>query len=223
MTTVYITNELKTRVRNLIMKMRDNEVEAEAPTCDKDINIDASELVMQMAWGDHLHVFPQLPKDWLRRSSNETICVNFDLKENGEYENKYSFHLVGLKDFYQIPTKDHWSAPRPECSKEWLESRLHLAGAQQILNKFAEKEISTTIHKKWEKVSEDIATYLDKCKSLNEALRLWPQLQLYIPKEYIDRVNTKVERRRRADDVVSNIDMEGLTATAIAAKLSGSL
>jgi hypothetical protein len=203
--------------------MRDKEIQIEAPNNDKMITMNASALLMQMAWGDYQHVFSQLPKDWLVHSNTQDIIVCTDINEQGEYQQKYVVNMGGLMDYYQPPTAQRWGAPRPECTKEWIETRLHLIGAQEILNQVAEKEIRTAITNKWEKVKNDIHAYLDKCKSLNEALRLWPALQLYVPEEYIERVNHKVERRKREADLVETVDLEGLTATAIAAKLAGAL
>lgn len=220
MATVYITRELETRIHNKIVKMRDQEVQIEVPNNDKPIIIDATELLMQMAWGDYKHVFPQLPKEWLKYSKGQDINVITEVAEDG-LETKYCVSITGLSNYYEIPTNDRWSAPRPSCTREWLQTKLHLTGAQEILDQLVEKETRTVINEKWDKVASDIRLFLSKCKSLNEALRLWPALKMYVPEEYIDRVNHKVERRQRETEITMTVDLEELTATAIAAKLSG--
>lgn len=220
MATVYITRELENRIHNKIVKMRDQEVQIEVPKNDVALTVDASALLMQAAWGDYQHVFPQLPKDWLKHSKSQDLNVVTSVDEAGR-EEKYCVNITGLTNYYEIPTADRWSAPRPSCTKAWLEARAHLAGAQEILDQVAEKEIRTTIWAKWDKVDSDIKLFLSKCKSLNEALRLWPALQMYVPQEYIDRVNHKVERRKREAEITETVNLEELTATAIAAKLSG--
>lgn len=220
MATVYITKELEKRIHNRICKMRDQEVQIEVPDNEKSLTLDASELLMQMAWGDYKHVFPQLPREWLAHNKNQDFNVIAHVDEAGN-ETKYCVSLVGLTEYYEPPTPHRWGAPRPSCTKEWLQTKLHLNGTQYILDQIAQKEIRTTITEKWDKVANDISTYLSKCKSLNEALRLWPALKMYVPEEYIDRVNHKVERRQRETEITMTVDLEELTATAIAAKLSG--
>jgi hypothetical protein len=220
MATVYITKELTKNIERRIYKMRDREVEIEVPDHEKNITADASELLMQMAWGDYKHVFPQLPKEWLKHNKTQDVNVAAAEDENGNAE-KYHFNIVGLQNYYEPPTADRWSAPRPTCTKAWLETKLHLTGAQDMMDQLAQKEIRNTIFAKWNKVNTDIQAFLDKCKSLNEALRLWPALKMYVPEEYIERVETKVERRKRETDIIETVDLEELTATAIAAKLSG--
>jgi hypothetical protein len=128
-----------------------------------------------------------------------------------------------MANYYEAPTSERWGAPRPQCTKAWLQSRLQLTGAQEILDRLAEKEIRTEIHERWGKVNSDIQVFLNKCKSLNEALRLWPALKMYVPEEYIERVETKVERRKRETEIVESVDIGELTAAAIAAKLSGAV
>lgn len=221
MATVYITRELENRIHNKIVKMRDQEVQIEVPNNDKQIHTDASELLMQMAWGEYQNVFHQLPKDWLKYSKTQDVNIIIPMDDSDGNELRYGITIVGLQSYYEIPTADRWGGPRPSCTKAWLETRLHLTGAQEILDQLAEKEIRTTINEKWDKVDSDIKLFLSKCKSLNEALRLWPALKMYVPEEYIDRVNHKVERRKREEEISLVVDLEGLTATAIAAKLSG--
>lgn len=220
MATVYITMELQNRIHNRIVKMRDQEVHIEVPDNDKALVIDASELLMQMAWGDYKHVFPQLPKEWLKHSKTQDINVITKIDEAGN-ETKHCVSIAGLNNYYEIPTADRWGGPRPSCTRDWLQTKLHLTGTQDILDQLAEKETRMAINEKWDKVHTDIRAFLNKCKSLNEALRLWPALQMYVPPEYIDRVNHKVERRKRDTEILESIDIGELTAAAIAAKLSG--
>jgi hypothetical protein len=221
MATVYITKELSNQIKRRIEKMRDHEVESDIPKHDKSVELDASELLMQASWGDHLHVLPQLPKDWLKKSMSQEINV-ITTGEDGQ-EQKYCVTVGRLTNYYEIPTAERWGAPRPQCTKAWLESKLHLVGAQEMLERLSDKEVRTTIFSKWDKVNADIQLFLNKCKSLNEALRLWPALKMYVPEEYIDRVNHKVERRQRETDIIETVDIGGLTAAAIAAKLSGAV
>jgi hypothetical protein len=220
MATVYITKELETKVKNRIHKMRDREVELEVPDHEKHITTDASELLMQMAWGDYKHVFPQLPKEWLVHNKTQDVNVLTEEDDNGNAE-KYHFNFVGLQHYYAPPTADRWGGPRPTCTKAWLETKLHLTGAQDMMDQLAQKEIRTTIFDKWNKTNNDIQAFLGKCKSLNEALRLWPALKIYVPEEYIQRVEYKVERRKRETEIIESVDIGELTAAAIAAKLSG--
>ena len=220
MSTVYITKELTNQIKKRIEKMRDQEVSSELPNHDKAITTDATELLMQMAWGDHRTAFLHLPKEWLKKNTTPDFYVVTAENENGKSE-KYTITLAGVQNYYEPPTAERWGSESPRCTKEWLQSKAYLTGAQDILNQLEQKETRVVIYSKWEKVNSDIQLFLNKCKSLNEALRLWPALKMYVAEEYIERVETKVERRKRETDIIETVDLGELTAAAIAAKLSG--
>ena len=93
-------------------------------------------------------------------------------------------------------------------------------GAKEILAKAEQGAELEQISNKWNKTEEQVMLFLGKCKSLNEAIKLWPQVALYIDEEDMERFNRKVERKAR-EDVLEGIDTDELTAHAIAAKLAG--
>ncbi len=81
------------------------------------------------------------------------------------------------------------------------------------------------IKQRWEKVEEKVGEFLIHCKSLNEGLKLWPDLKVYIPKEYLERVERKTSSRAdkttQAADILSTIDTDEIQAAAVIARLSG--
>lgn len=81
------------------------------------------------------------------------------------------------------------------------------------------------IKQRWEKVEEKVGEFLFHCKSLNEGLKLWPDLKVYIPKEYLERVERKTssrsEKSTQAADILSTIDTNEIQAAAVIARLSG--
>jgi hypothetical protein len=82
------------------------------------------------------------------------------------------------------------------------------------------------VRRAWGARRDQIVLFLSKCKSLNEAIKLWPEVRLYVPKLYIDTVEIPVVRAQpvvRKETVTEGLDSDGLTAAAIAAKLAGVL
>jgi hypothetical protein len=76
---------------------------------------------------------------------------------------------------------------------------------------------------RWDKVRTDVLKFLENCKSLNEAIKLWPDIRIYIPKQYIERVEKKAERSvstNSALDILKGIDTDGAVAAAIGARLA---
>ena len=79
------------------------------------------------------------------------------------------------------------------------------------------------VENRWDGVKTSVRDFLDKCKSLNHAMKLWPGIALYIPQEYIDKANEKAERKAQTSealDTLKRIDTDAIEAAAIIARLS---
>lgn len=220
MATVYITQQLTKDIHRVVSRMKDNEVETTVPDVGKSMSANAVELLNRLSWGDHYHLMSQLPKDWLRQPGAVDINVIVGTDEDGNVD-KSTISFSNLNGYIERPCNDRWGAPRPECTKEWLEQHIHFHGASEAMAKLADIKTRDEIHARWEKTYGDISSFLSKCKSLNEGLKVWPGLALYIPPAYMERINTKIERKARVEQLIANVDLEELTAAAIAAKLGG--
>ena len=82
------------------------------------------------------------------------------------------------------------------------------------------------IRSDWKTKLVEIKDFLRRCKSLNEAVKLWPGVRLYIPKETLGTLDTPVVRPQaqiRKESALANVNTDGLTAAAVAARLAGIL
>jgi hypothetical protein len=87
------------------------------------------------------------------------------------------------------------------------------------------KEMAT-IEMRWGKVREQIVAFLKSCKSLNQALKLWPDVRIYIPDEFIKRAERKVEREvtmSRAANALANVDTDAAISAAMTARMMGTM
>lgn len=223
MATVYITNELTSRVTSVISRMKEAEIDSNDADVSKTITEDCHEFLSHAMWGQHQHLATMIPEEWLSNTATPTLEVNVPAPNDDtqDFRKSYRMHFKCDKPIFNRPSNDRWSAPTIQCTKEYVEANRHMEGASVILEQIERFERNHEIQSKWNKVSQDIAVYLGKCKSLNEALKLWPGVKLYIPSEYIRRVEMKVERKVREKTIVAETPTDTLTAAAIAAKLSG--
>ena len=78
---------------------------------------------------------------------------------------------------------------------------------------------------RWDGVKLQITSFLESCKTVNKALKLWPDVQRYIPKEYITRVNAVTEKaassHNTALDALKNINMDAVTTSTVLARMAG--
>lgn len=220
MATVYITKELITRVQQVIDKMRRAERAADLPNLDKNYSVNASQLYNIGCWGaQHVHLKDVIPKDWMQEVTDADVAVRGTLEDGSEI--KTSIRFGGMTAAYQRPSKDYWNKSSSELTLVQLRALPEdMLGRRELLERWDEAVMEFAINARWKKVSNDITEFLKKCKSLNEAVKLFPNVTMYLHHEDIERLNRKVERQSQRKAIVESYDTEGLTAAAIAAKLA---
>jgi uncharacterized protein YqgV (UPF0045/DUF77 family) len=219
MATVYITQQLSSEVASVIKRMREAEITTNNAEVGKPIELDTSEFLTKAMWGNYLHLKDQLPAEWMSVSNSPTLHVHVPIDDAGnKVVHSISFRNQNVPN---RPNNDRWNEPKISCKKAYLEANVDMAGVQNVLNYLDRVELNAEIKARWAKVEGDIMAFLGKCKSLNEALKLWPGVKMYIPREYIERVERKVERKVREKEILDDTPVDTLTAAAIAARLSG--
>jgi CRISPR/Cas system-associated protein Cas5 (RAMP superfamily) len=127
----------------------------------------------------------------------------------------------GMKSAYSRPKDSYYTKTDSELTVEYVRSLPEeTLGRAELLQRWNESIIALDIDSRWAKVEADITEFLKKCKSLNEAVKLFPNVTMYIHSEDMERLNRKVERTAQRKAIVEAVDTEGLTAAAIAAKLA---
>jgi len=220
MATVYITKELITRVQSVIDKMRRAERANDLPNIDKNYHVDASQLFNIGCWGaTHVHLIDLIPKDWLSTTTDSNITIKGTLDDGRNLATSARFS--GMTAAYYRPRDSYYSKSDSELTLAEVRALPEeTLGRAELLQRWDEAIIALDIDAKWEKVETDITEFLKKCKSLNEAVKLFPGVRMYIHREDIERLERKLERPTQRAKIVEDMDTEGLTAAAIAAKLA---
>lgn len=220
MATVYITAELISRVKSKISNMHTAERKSDLPDIDKNINADASQIFNIGCWGaEHVHLINVIPKDWLVEVKDGNVSVK-GLMEDGS-ELKAEARFCGMFSARQRPSHDYWNRSASELTIDQVrELAPDTVGRTELLQRWEDTLIARDIAARWAKVEKDITEFLKKCKSLNEAVKLFPNVRMYLHHDDIERLERKVERASQRKAIVEAVDTEGLTAAAIAAKLS---
>ena len=220
MATVGITKELINRVKSQINSMRKAERNSDVPNIDKNITMDASQLFNIGCWGEqHVYLVNQIPKEWLGKISDGNIHIKGELDDGRHLGTTIRFN--GMDSAYSRPKDGYYNRADSELTIEYVRSLPEeTVGRAELLQRWDESIIALDIDTRWAKVETDITEFLGKCKSLNEAVKLFPGVRMYIHKEDIERLERKLERPTQRAKIVEDVDTEGLTAAAIAAKLA---
>ena len=221
---VAISNDLITRVEEAITKMCNSEVRAAIPSESAAPKGDASALFNLGCWGkEHIHLLHVLPQDWLAEEGCPSIKVKGTTLDNNGNEINVSVEASfnGARSAFRRPSSDYWNRGVSEFSIDELRALPETYfGRDHLLLCYEQEETRQIIKARWSKIREDITSFLRKCKSLNEATKLFPAVKMYLDPNDVKRVETKVSRAPR-EELVKDIDTGAMTAAAIAARLSG--
>lgn len=224
MATVYITTRLTSDVRDIIDAMRNAEVKTDCPDLENSsINVDAADLFHYCAWGkEHMHLVNQIPKEWLHKHDR----VSFEVISYRDSTNKRALgdvYFGAQTRTYGPPSRSWGSNYETKITVDQIHT-LDFPGIPQLRERLIQLERRIEIIDSWAKIKADVIGFLDKCKSLNEAIKLLPNIKLYIPPEDLRRVEYKPESTKvRREKIVAEVGLRAdeLTAAAMAAKLSG--
>lgn len=218
MATVLISERLIADVKSNITRMANAEVTAACLTHGETVTTPCEELFNFVHWGKHLHLRDMMPKDWLSTGTHFTLRV----KAKGDLTLSVSF--ASQPPLYYHPSANTYGPNRNATITEEELAPLTLPGADKVRTMLKDYRTQVEITTRWLGVETDVITFLKKCKSLNEALKLLPNMRLYISKDDLARVDHKQERpKERREKLVSEIGQRAdeLTAAAMAARLSG--
>ncbi len=218
MARVTISNTLVDSVNNNLKMFKHRELNQLHNPMDE-LSFSGNEpFIQEHMWEGRLDLQSLLPQSWLYKGKRE-VGFQFNCTDMVSKIDWYETDARIEIDFTTHPVPRHMSEGRqiirvsPEVSAQY--------GMDKLIKYKADYE---AIVERYRKVREDVATFLNKCKSLNEALKLWPAIAAYIDKDYVDRVNEvrpKSERRiSEAMDALAKIDVDAVQATAVAARLA---
>jgi hypothetical protein len=176
------------------------------------INMNAkSAFFLDLVWGEHKHLEPLLP-DGFKKEHGEFRL--FFVVGDAEFENRILVRNLGAV----FPPKSSWYDEYKITTHEALEKYPELEPSVRYYESKAE------IEQRWNGVKNKVVSFINVCKSLNEAVKLWPDVVTYIDQDDLERLATKREKPQastRAAEALAALDTDELMGAAVIARLSG--
>jgi hypothetical protein len=208
---VAISGNLINNVSHKIDNLKRAEIKA-IPEVSKHLQLhEAPEDLMLFVWGEHNHLRNVIPNEWTKTRESINLRVNWTTPEGKE--DYMIYHLEITKKIVCPPDAGGYSHTVPVDESYHLVSE-YVAYYKQVHD----------IEARWSKVEAQILQFLKGCKSLNEAIKLWPDVRIYIHSDDLARVDKKVERSASTNsalDILKSIDTDGAVAAAVGARLAG--
>jgi hypothetical protein len=169
---------------------------------------------LNSVWFEAPELKDKLPKDWCRMESDMSVTFR------GEGESRvvsYTLESETGNLFKLPPNYSRWGATEVTSSemtpliKEW------------VTNEYArERSIQATVDL-FGNIKKQLTDFLESHASLNTALKEMPELEMYVPDDYLGKVKEKTVRvKKEKEDVVDklNIDVDALTRAAVAHRIT---
>lgn len=202
-----------------IDRMRDREME-NYPNERLHVEGVEKEQVTSMFWKEHPQLMSLMPPKWCETTSQITLKVEYP---DGSKEINFGSSTNSKDELFKLPPNmSSWNA-KIECALSDLN-----AGnlASRVADAIVKKDKRLEIRQRFTEIRMQLRKLLEQHNSLNTALKTLPELALYVPQKYINRVNEKEIRERntqaKTDTTVEEleIDVDKLVATAIASRLN---
>lgn len=208
---VAISSGLRDNVRRIINTME--EAEHKALGENPEVYIDEhSTWFIDRAWGEHIHLKNAIPREW--KSSDTYRAWVTIIGGAGMFE--VSFTYRNERVLYVYPP-NHKTSNIADINIDDPDV------PQEVRTKFEHLMLKAEVTQRWDAVRGQVMDFLQNCKSLNEAIKLWPDLEHYIPKEYMTRMLAKNERSKsesKALEILSGIDTQSVMAAAVMARMA---
>jgi hypothetical protein len=215
---VRISGELKYDVAHHIdhrLKPKDYKLEFGVERITDNFKMPATHpIIPKITWGEHLALKELMPRDWLESlgSYGSDTLLRLHVEENSK---SFSFEVKLQGDAKSLTVPPSCGS----CHRFTVPSNI----CPEIKGFFDLKVREEELNLKWNKIKQDIRAFLDSAKSLNAALKAWPNLRAFIPDEYLERVDAKVERKASVEAMekkLAEIDRDTATAAVTAAILA---
>lgn len=205
---VAISQRLKHDINYNIRTMYQQELNSLKEPAHPDIT---PAMVEQKLWGAHYHLKEQMPASWLQVSDGSGLTIRGVNAEGVTVYSNYAYFQRGALTY------------PPKC-RSGAEFTIAEVPSLIFWDQYYQqrKEVQT----RWDTITQSIRDYLDRSKSLNDALKHMEELQYYVPKHYLAKVAEKPEKKGKTESeakaMAATIDKDALVAGVIAARLAGS-
>ena len=163
-------------------------------------------MIPRIIWGEHEHLLALMPKEWCKR-----LTGDFPLRVHTKVPGQENFSSI------RINVKNNTELVAPPGFDHYREHTIPYDLCPETKKYFDLDVREKAFEAKWQKIANDVRNFLKSNKSLNAAIKAWPELRAYIPSHYLERVDRKPERKaqqEKAAQTLAEIDREGAVAAA---------
>ena len=221
-----------TLVQHILRKVRDMSSTAQKPYSADTLTKDSAEYeairncIESVSWKGAPQLKQQMPDEWLDGLKTKNVDVKIVAPESCPDSGDVNIYLEG--DFTLSPA--HASAGHSYSGNRG-KMELHEADFPPLLMTWfksgkSNESLKKSIQDKFNKVEVQLKSYMQQHASLNTAIKELPELEQYVPEEYMEKLHApsaprgKVQRPEKTTVEDLGIDRDALTSAAVAHQLT---
>jgi len=212
-------------IRNTVDSMKHSEMKklykGNNIPLDTPLHSDVKRVIEKILWKEAPDLKDKMPESWCK--IEDGISISFV----HAHEPSVNTHC-----HFETPLDDKLKLP-PTYSRYGTDCRIEQSDATALIKEWLlgikdqEKNKKET-EDMFEGIKTQLTTFMSKHASLNTAIKDLPELEMYVPQEYLDRLAEETVRSKPAkstlddDDDEVELDMEAITRAAIAHRITSS-
>lgn len=205
---VGISEQLKREIRHQIQRMGAAQLqrisESTHPFPEGLTGDEWRERIERQAWGDPIKVKDQLPKDWIKPHAEVDVYFHAG---NHRLEVRYSGDIIDFP-----PIHDARFRPDVDFQLEDLEPEL----VEKITRHFT---LMNDTQQRYQATENEIMKLLGRCKSLNEAVIVFPDLRYFLTEEIKHKLDAKRKGEDGPDKRLEGVDTALITSAIVVEQL----
>ncbi len=214
------TQQLVEDVADNVDAMRNDELRKVHKYEDVDIGTplhnEIRRVVENVLWEKAPELKDKMPDEWCK---HEDVLTTIFRLEGGLHTVKYTLEVPTDAKIKMPPNTSRWDVPdvtgkhMTPLVKEWATKRLAVDT----------QRVETT--DLFGSIKQQLKDFLYSHASLNTAVKEMPELEMYVPQEYLDKLNEKTVRSKKPtvnDEDKVTVDVEALTRAAVAHRMTSS-
>jgi len=218
-----LITEVKDTIKGMAFKERDMELEklhSTLPLVDQEIGYnkltpEQADELFHAIWKEHADIRSRIPDNWCT-SRNDFDVRWSETGEGGATEDwRFKVRMGHGKNYWFPPSTSSYDPIRVNARPSFATKYVEYTRARRVIIKAVEEKYYT--------ISNQVVGYLQSCKSLNAAVKALPDIKLYIPREYLERMEVKTERNHsaKAAEHAAIVDTTLIVSTAVMHKFLG--
>ena len=221
-----------TLVQHILHKVRQMSQTAQKPYSADTLTKDSAEYeairncIESVSWKGAPQLKQQMPDEWLDGLKARNVDVKIVAPESCPDSGDVNIYLEG--DFTLSPA--HASAGHSYSGNRGKMELTEADFPPLLMTWFksgkSNESIKKSLQDKFNKVEEQLKSYMQQHASLNTAIKELPELEQYVPEEYMEKLHApsaprgKVQRAEKTTIEDLGIDRDALTSAAVAHQLT---